>query len=179
MSYRNKEQTVDLVAFLNELGDKANKKFPSLNWGGCCVFAGLVATELEKRGYPVQGRVASGEAGKPRSQSITDVRKKVTANTSNQWNQHGIYFGHIGIEFYDGVNVFMYDSNGCVSPEELLDGMHSFEGRLTVQELTELWQDNGPTRGYSISWNTTFDRNNIPDLEKLIKSHFKRVPAVS
>lgn len=170
---------MDLVAFLNELGETANKKFPSLNWGGCCVYAGLVATALEEKGYPAQGRVAGWAAGKPNAASITEARKRVQVNTPAEWNANGINFGHVGIEFYDGENAYLYDSNGCTSPEDLLDGMHSFEGRLTPLELTELWQNNGPLNGYQVSWNTSFDRNNIPDLEKLVKESFERVPAIA
>jgi len=166
---------VSLVDILNELGEEANQKISSLNWGGCCVFAGLVADALDEKGYPVQGRVGALVAGLPRSPTITEARKKVRSNTVLEWNKQGIHFGHVGIEFYDGEKVYLYDSNGCVSPDNLLDGMHSFEGRLTVQELNDLWEYNGPTEKYSISWNSCFDRNNIPYLRELVRKHFIRV----
>lgn len=170
---------MSLIVLLNELGSEANNRFSTLNRGGCCVFAGLVAAELDARGYPVQGRVAAYKAGTPNPPTITEARKWVKTNTPAEWNAYGIVFGHVGIEFYDGENTYLYDSNGCVDPEELLDGMHSFEGRLTTLELNELWQNNGPLNGYSISWNTNFDRNNIPDLKKLVERHFMWLPVVA
>lgn len=170
---------MNLVEVLNKLGEEANKKFPSLNWGGCCVFAGLVAEILDRKGYPVQGRAASNMASKRDASSITEARKKVKRNTVAEWNTHGISFGHVGIEVYDGTDIYLYDSNGCVNPEEHLDGMPSFEGRLTVLELNELWQYNGPTLEYSISWNSCFDRGNIPYLHSLIKQHLIRLPEVA
>ena len=169
----------DLVSILNELGQKAKELAPRLNFGGCCVYAGLVAVALEERGYPAQGRVTSWNAGRGDAASITEARKKVKSNTVKEWNLQGIYFGHVGIEFYDGKDVYLYDSNGCKPVDELLGSECSFEGRLTVQELNDLWEYNGPTMDYPVSWNMDFDRDLIPALQRLINKHFNKVPAAS
>lgn len=170
---------MNLVLILNKLGKEAKKKFPTLNCGGCCVFAGMVAEILDAKGYPVQGRVAAHKAGMLDANSITEARKHVKKNTPAEWNAQGISFGHVGIEFFDGENIYLYDSSGCVDPSEDLDGMHSFEGRLTVLELNELWRENGPLDGWHVSWNTEFDRGNIPYLRELIKKHLNNIPSVA
>jgi hypothetical protein len=161
---------------LNWLGDDVESKINCLNYGGCCVFAGMVATALENKGYPVQGRVAAYSASRGTA-NIHNARRHVKKNSVGEWNIQGIHFGHVGLEVYDGQDIYLYDSNGCRDPIELLDGMHSYEGRLTAKEMTELWLYNGPARGYDISWNPEFNRTQIPKLYKIIQSHFRKIPA--
>lgn len=153
---------MDLKVKLNRLGKDVNKRFPYLNHGGCCVYAAMVVAELRKQKVPAVGIVAS--YGAEEGVSIDLARQAVQNNTLREWNDNGISFSHVGVEFdHNGVKKH-YDSNGVHKVRKVLDHMPIYEGRLQYKELKELAER---VEG----WNPSFDRNIIPELRKIVKSY--------
>lgn len=158
---------MDLRSVLNKLGANINRRYPDINSGGCCVFASLVGHELERRNIDTKIIVASTcPEDKGHKASIDDARLFVGRdNCMSRWNDEGIQFSHVGIEFRLGDDVYHYDSNGA-HPEDALLGIYRiYPGRLTVKEATELANDGD-------GWNSMFDRDDIPGLRMRIQKFF-------
>lgn len=152
---------MDLLARLAHLGKTVDKEFPLLNYGGCGVFAILVAKELKKRAaWP---RIIIGGNGE--DIDIEDIIPKIQ-NPLNpyEWWRHDVYFNHIGVEFlYKGVK-YHYDSNGvlaAMSNSRML-GYKLYNGRMRIPIAEKLTSNQG-------FWNREFDREGIPRLKGIIE----------
>lgn len=159
-----------IVDHLNALGAEAELKIEYLNHGGCCVFAALIARELQNKGYKASGVVVSYGAEESEN-SVSKARKMVANNTVYEWNDKALYFSHVGVEFkIDGFK-HRYDSYGVVGSRAKLMNMPAYRGRLTVVEMEELAADTG--------WNPQFNRKQIPKLKRIVKKHFAKIEAVA
>lgn len=161
MSSKKTNQQIMLETKLNDLGAEVYREFPSINSGGCCVFAAAVANELKHHGIPVSGIVSAWDADEG-SHNINDVRKKIPTNTVRHWNARGIQFYHVGIEFTIGKIKYHYDTTGVKKASNTLDDMPIYNGRLELYELRAL-------AGKKKGWNSNFNRRCIPQLRALIK----------
>lgn len=164
-----------LFRTLNRLASDAQESFYGINNGGCAVFASLVALRLQKMGIPVWIRVAEDseileDDGFP---NVDEVRMKILSNAVDNWNENGIKFGHVLVQFeFDGQQ-WVYDSHG-IAPEgnQFLRwyGSHNdtqlYPGKMSVQEMIEL------SLHSKSGWNMTFNRANIPALTKMISTAF-------
>jgi hypothetical protein len=159
-----------IVNTLNRLGNEVLNKYPEINWGGCCVYAALVAKELCNQGHDVSGIVASRCANRDSSTptNIVTARPHVKKNTVRHWQNNGISFSHVGLEikFKRSKRVFHYDTAGVHLSSDALDNMPIYEGRLAVEELASLAR-------YPKGWNDSFDRQHIPALRRLVKLRLK------
>jgi hypothetical protein len=147
---------------LNQLADKVRDESPTINLGGCCVFAALVAKQLQHH-YPTRIIVFNPNA----VYSIDEVRPKVKKNNCEEWDKNGMDFYHVAIEFTDEDGTkFHYDANGVFPDDGSIDtDLLQVKGYLTIQEACELASNNE-------GWSSRFDRNNIPKIDKIIKKHF-------
>jgi hypothetical protein len=161
---------VDLIKRLNGLGRRVLNLSPDINAGGCCVFAALVGARLEKIGKEVAIKVGSGNG---RSRPLDYYRQQVGSNRPTEWNDVGLYFGHIVVEFFHDDDLYHYDATGMhFADGRTYDGGYPIaEGSLTVAEAAEMAADPG-------GWNTNFDRDDIPDIERLIDDTFNRIERV-
>lgn len=110
---------MNVINALNILGRRINRWYPTINHGGCCVFAVLVAEELLKRNIPVEIIVAADAA----SGNIDRAREQVNSNRKDEWNAAGIYFNHVGIEFIIDGNVYHFETEHGVNPEDVMLGV--------------------------------------------------------
>lgn len=151
----------DIRSILNRLADRIDRWYPTVNSGGCCVLAVIIAQELRKRNIPVEIIVAADGA----SENIDRAREKVKSNRKHEWNSAGVYFNHVGIEFRLGDDVYHFDTEGRVKPEDFMLGTREiYEGRLTVEEAKELADE-------AEGWNPVFDRKTIPSLRRHVKRY--------
>jgi len=160
---------MDLVEHLNKLGKEVKKAYPDINYGGCCVYAAIVVKELQKLNVPAQGIVAS-HAAEDDDVTIDEVRNIIQYNSVHDWQDNGINFSHVGVEFRVNKTVYHYDTSGAKKAKGLgtLDGMPVYQGRLTLREMEEL-------AGTDSGWNSTFNRRCIPGLKRLVKASFQSV----
>lgn len=150
---------------LNNLGSEIMYDYPNINEGGCCVFASMVAYEMKRLNIPAKGIVASWDA-EFTSTDIDTVRNNVKSNTLKEWQTNGISFTHVGIEFRVGEDRYFYDANGVIEPTRYLGEWRIYQGRMEYEELKALASR---ARG----WNNNFNRKDIPEIRKIVKSHFK------
>jgi len=162
------ESMMGIVTKLNQLGNDVMERYPDLNKGGCCVYAAMIVAALKKHDITARGIVASYGARKPGwlttdIATINKARKNIQKNTLQEWQENGISFAHVGVEFsINGVKKH-YDSSGVRAAGRKLDDMPIYDGRLEYKELRAV-------AAKKDGWNTSFNRRDIPALRKLVKS---------
>ena len=150
-----------IIANLNRLGKVVQEKYPNINHGGCCVFAALVATELVNQGIKVAGIVASYSSRKC-ERTIEQIKADLKKNTLDEWEYNYVTFSHVGLELTINGKKRHYDTNGVTCVKRTLNYMPLYNGRLTHTDLISLSRRKG--------WNPAFNRREIPELRKLVKS---------
>lgn len=159
---------MDLISQLNQLGAYAQLQIPNLNNGGCCVFAAMVARELRDMGVKVGGvPIADIMWGDPTWGNVDEARANVSdPGCSEQWEENGIAFSHVGLEVEIGDAVYYFDSRGLRSFDAPMryPEWKPLPGRLTVEEMEALAE-----RPHN--WNWKFDRTNIPYLKQIVEDY--------
>jgi hypothetical protein len=146
---------------VNQLCSDVDNSISYLNWGGCAVFAAFMGQCLEAYG---DVKIAIGSMNDV--DSLDDVRENLEANVLQCWNDAGVDFTHVIVEFsYNGVK-YHIDSSGAHPPDiQTHVGQWSIpKGRLSVSEITALAADGG--------WNKRFDRVQIPKMKKMFDDAF-------
>jgi hypothetical protein len=161
---------MNIITKMDLLGKEVLRRYPAINYGGCCVYAAMIVSALHKHKIKASGIVASYSANSLNAagSSIDAVRSNITKNTQDEWNKNGVSFSHVGVEFEHKALIRTvkrhYDANGCHPVSSGLDGMTIYKGRLTLGELRVL-------AGTRKGWNNMFDRKDIPELRKLVNSY--------
>ncbi|MGA8940077.1 MAG: hypothetical protein WB439_13030 [Acidobacteriaceae bacterium] len=122
-----------LIWRLKRCGRNVARKIPSVNHGGCAVYAAMVASALERAGVSAWGVVMG-----PPSGDLDRVRQNGAPGSVQGWNRQGVFFTHILVQFEFRGEVWTHDvghtltrfEQQCTAPEHRL-----LPGRLTVQEL--------------------------------------------
>lgn len=166
---------MNIIAKLDLLGKEVLRRYPTINCGGCCVYAAMIVSALRKHKIKASGIVASSRADRfnAADSSIDVVRSNVLKNTQDEWNKNGVSFSHVGVEFEYKARIRTvkrhYDANGCHPVNSKLDGMTIYKGCLTLGELRVL-------AGTEEGWNDMFDRKDIPELRRLVNSYLAVEP---
>jgi len=158
---------VELNKALKTLGKNVAHRWPNINNGGCGVFAGYVGRELIRLGVETRIIVASGSVDDMTEEEFDNIQNSLAFRANiEEWNSNGVYFSHIGVEFYYNKKLWHYDTNGVHKACDELDGMPLYPGRLSVGEAIHIAED-------STGWNCMFDRSEIPRVNFHIRSFFK------
>lgn len=159
----------NVIDNLNSLAAKLRDNFSDINYGGCGVVAAMVATRLSNRGVPVLVRVANDR------RSLTQIRQGILKKmrtkrlpTKSEWNCAGVCFGHVVVEFEHDGEKYHFDSNGVVkaSSNDPTFGSPIMEGHLSVSEAKKIARED--------SWNSDFDRDQIPDMRDTVSKFFRK-----
>jgi len=164
---QNKVCDAPLLNTLSELGKDVKSRWPNINAGGCCVYAAMVATEMDKRRIPVVGIVASTMVERYNDVVIDRVRDTIKENTNEEWNNKRVYFTHVGLEFTLGGKVYHYDTDNLHVAETCLADMPIYRGRLLLREMNDL-------AAQPYGWNRTFHREDIPAIRRVVRQAFKQ-----
>lgn len=164
----NQANTIDFVTLrdtLDHLARMTKRKFPTINHGGCAVYAHLVGRQLGKLGIPYCGIV-----GDWCQHDLDNARNNIrNPRHKYEWNSAGVDFGHVGIEFFYNEKPYWYESDyGVKTPDQGFCGLDVANGRLMPMEL----------RGIALEakgWNWSFDRRQIPRVRSLIRKHFQKL----
>lgn len=155
---------MDGINKLRILSARINRIDPKVNSGGCCIVAAVVAKQL-CRFIPVKIRVIN-HAGRG-NKSIIKARYKVGYNEVSEWNENGIYFGHVLLEFkVNGVTHYWDTETFAPAIHSKYTRWKLHPGALTVKEAWELGND---TDG----WNDSFNRDNIQTIRNAVYHFFK------
>lgn len=138
---------------LDALGREANQKIRSINYGGCCVFASLVADRLAALG--VEHEIVGNFDG----HSVDEVRPQDNMN-ARMWPHCMV---HLGLRVHLDDGEYLYDANG-LRQDNVLSGWSVAKGSLTDEEARLLADDRK-------RWNRRFSREQIPKLRKLVEAH--------
>lgn len=141
---------------------KKNDKFYRINSGGCCVFASLLGDVIRKiyDDVPVRFAVYSFDTA---NKDINKIRFNVNDNSVREWEQCGLDFYHVLMEFKYKNRWYLCDALDGIdtyAPKSYRNSGKRYKGSLTLTEVKELAAD---TR-----WNPAFDRRLIPQLEDTI-----------
>ena len=164
-----KEDLMDKnLAQLRELAAALDRHIRKPNHGGCCVVAVEIAKYLRDI-YPTKIRVAT-DFDEFADHDVNDAAERVYDHADGEeWNDNGIYFGHVVVEFkYKGRKYHM-DTNGVKRATDVdpTFGWILYPGELPFKSAKLLaQQDDGV-------WNHTFDRKQIPKMRMLISNFFK------
>lgn len=156
----------NILEVLSDIGEQCNENFHTLNNGGCCVYAWLVAEELTKRGYEVGGIPKSWMHSY--GSDVDEARNNVShPDDGEEWEENGIGFSHVllGVKVGDKELVVDSENVSWYDPDYHNAERGFAKGRLTVEELKALASNKH-------NWNPTFSRKNIPALERVIKEGF-------
>jgi hypothetical protein len=164
---------MDPLPTLCNLGDEANEMFPTLNYGGCCVYVAEVARILQGAGYTVRvvtGQPFSWESDHPRIDDIRDILLKKNYDNKKKcnWSMHDIGFWHVAVQVWVNDEWHSCDSDGVTVGAKHFgknQEMHAAPGSgFTVEEAIGFAsEDQG--------WNSKFDRGQIPAVHFLIRKH--------
>lgn len=158
---------MNTVAVLNSLGKRINQWYPTINYGGCCVYAAILGAELEKRNIPVRVIVAAFAASD--GTNIARIANNIANRGEKQaWNENGVYFNHVGLEIKIGKKWHHCDTDGCEKPARAFRRLPVYRGYLSVDDAKKLASDGD-------GWNCDFNRSKIPS----VKRHVKRFLATN
>lgn len=158
-------QARKLNSTLNRLGKRVNALYPDINHGGCCVYAAIVADELDRLGVPARGIVATWTSDRGDT-DIDEIRNYVECNNVAEWEENGVFFTHVGIEYNINGKIKHCDSNGVKDKGNILMSWAIYKGRLMIHELKQLARSGR-------DWNKSFDRKDIPAIRRLIKTELR------
>ena len=156
---------MSLIGQLNKLGKAVNEKYPTINYGGCCVYAAIVAEALLLRNIKVRGIVSSYDAEDFNDHNTIDnIRPYIKHHVLWRWQDNGISFSHVGLEFEINGKLRHYDSKGVKMASDFFDYMPIYKGRLQAYELVKL-------ASRAQGWNSSFNRRHIPKIRKMVQEY--------
>lgn len=156
---------MSIIKKLNALAESVTDEVEDLNYGGCGVFAAMVAKFLNDKGIPATCFACYSPGRGDPGNSITEARKLVEdVGDCSEWEDNGVSFYHVGVEFKHRGRMYFFDSHGVVAPADEFHGIPVQEGRLTLDEMEAMAE-----RPHN--WNRWFNRQQIPHLQSLVKEH--------
>jgi len=148
---------------LNRIGDSFNY----INSGGCACVAAMIAQQL-RTVFPIMRITSSnygyGGASRKTPGNLDVIRNKLHDDLSmDAWECNGLTFGHVWVEIFVNRRWYALDSTGVRPIKDMYArwGVPA-KGSFTHQEVQAL--------AANTSWNSTFDRRQLPGMKKLIKS---------
>lgn len=151
----------DLPKVLDALGQRINRWYESINCGGCCVYAVIVAEELQMRG--VETRIIVGAYSA--KNNIERVKQRISnIGSKAEWCENGVWFNHVGVEFKYRGRWYHYDTDGANRRQKHFKQYEIYPGRLTVAEAKAVADEEA-------GWNESFNRDRIPQLKKHVKRY--------
>jgi hypothetical protein len=141
----------------------------NVNAGGCCVLAGIVGEELEKRGVPTEV-IVDHPSWNPAC-CVDHARENVKNHLDvEEWQDNGISFNHVGLRFQLDGEWYTWDADAIWKDREkfgsALDLCWAAPGAFTVKEA-KAFGKNGD------QWNESFNRAQIPLMREVVKQVFE------
>lgn len=163
---------MNLIRQLEKLGQDASG-IRSLNGGGCAVYAAAVAKRLHALDVPVWGAVSMRAYDDPENVDLDAIRFN-NRNNSNKlrtvwdWNEYGVGFHHVLVQFVHEGKIWTHDSNGTVPKPVKVEntcGGIVVNGHLTVAELVSI-------ASRQAGWSSAFNRRTgIPAIKRCVARH--------
>lgn len=159
------------MTFIDDLKALAAQldQIPCVNYGGCGFVASRAAAAFMTLSPLVSDvKLVVLDSGLPhRSKERKDIniiRTRVTRPDEVwDWNQNGLYFGHVVVKFTHNGTSWYFDSEGVTKTlvRWANQGMYAYKGHLEVEEFLPLLKQKG-------SWNPTFNRRHCGTITKRV-----------
>lgn len=160
---------MSILKKLYKLRRHVDRKFPTINWGGCAVFADAVVKELTAQGFEAYGRTCCDSwMDGDEVRSVEYARNNSKPNSlinGKDWKGMGLVFYHVVVEVVINGTSYFYDSTSLRARVPRFSEKTVLPGRLTPAELNAIAHDG------TIDWNDCFDRNDIPAVQKITKQY--------
>src|SRR5690606_16191707 len=156
-SKQSKESSpMPLKKFLENLSEELSSRFYFINSGGCGAMACIVYRKLEKI-LPVE--LVIKDWG---SYTIEDLRTRITNPKPEyeDWNRHGLYFGHVFLLITLGDTQYGWDSDELFEYDPM---RQDYKRGFKIDDLERI-------SFRQVGWNSTFDRKQIPKIKKYVDS---------
>lgn len=155
---------IECMQKLDKLLCEIDVNFEYVNSGGCACVAAMIAEKV-RHIYPVMRITSSSNRSKA---NLDTIRENLRDNyCKDEWYNNGIYFGHVWVEICIDDNWYVLDATGVHTVEDMYNIWSTpAEGSYTLDEVDALANDTGN------SWNTMFDRDQLPDIQKLVNEIF-------
>lgn len=162
-----------LLRRLNRLSKDIRATINNPNYGGCGFVAAAVGHELERAGLPTDIIVQLYEYGiSPRDVRERLVLKGQSRAVCSNWDSNGLWRSHLAVRFESAGRVYHWDSEGVIRAEKgftkennHVTPKYPLGAGLTPHEVDDM--------NKSVAhWNRTFDRDQVPELHRIVKRHF-------
>lgn len=157
-----------LNRLVRELGRKILAQYPTMDCGGCGVYAAALGEQLQLAGAQDVSVWAAALDGYL-DVDIGEARRRIKNHASvRAWARQGVQFVHLGVEYTWDSQTWHVDSIRMeqIYPDQDLFGL-VYAGRLTLDETRALVaQPKG--------WNCQFDRSLIPAIQRSVQHAFEQ-----
>lgn len=121
---------------LKDLSSELIGNHPTADCGGCCVVAAHVARYLSQH---VPTKIVVGNY---RRADLDKIRPNTNPLNKDEWEENGIDFDHVLVEFKEGNRWYTFDSTYGVKQRNTYWSVYSnwikVKGTLTIKEATAL-----------------------------------------
>lgn len=170
----------ELMHRMRGLAAAITRNIEAPNWGGCCVIAGMVATELERIG--VQAEVVTPAYRVEHTPAWVREHLELDDYGNNYaWENFGLSRSHLAVRFMSKGRLYTWDSDGLImggykfgrdieyAPHGRYKCVGKFGDGLKPDEAVLLGSD-------PHAWNSCFDREQIPEIQRLTNIWLGRCP---
>jgi len=158
---------------LNELMEDIHMRFYDINYGGCGAMAAIIGNILQDR-YEIRVAIRPSVYDSSNLDALTfdDIREQVRNNCDNEsisnWNDYGVSFGHMWVEFKHRNRWYAIDSGNCVPHKKFEDYREKYNEYMTLEDV-KILGDNFD------GWNTHFDRSQLPKIKRIVIKETKLI----
>lgn len=142
------------------------RQSPSINAGGCALFAIELVKRLEAAGVTGLKIRAYGASAETNATEVEqNIFGKKLPKSTWEWNANGVYFDHVVVEW----NGHILDATGVKSPDDKFNGWYRLQpGHISVKAMTILAKNRK-------NWNRWFNRRRMPGVRKVMDKCFENV----
>lgn len=167
--------TIKLLKQLRKLQRAMAEQTYDVNLGGCGVFAGLLATEMQALGIDCEvitkgaANLSPKQARHYLSAHLGPVPRCAGEKPMHEWASYGVNFTHLAVRFRWNGRVYTVDSEELSRGSEYFGDVgyicrYPFGFGFTPKEALG-------TAMRKQGWNTKFDRDHIPLIRHLVQRY--------
>ena len=151
---------------VNKILEFADTNYIRINWGGCGFMAAIIAQHLT----PIVDEIKIVSYSSWSSNTNIDaVRSQVNDNSMSGWEEFGVGFGHVWVEFKWRNKWYAVDCEGIKSQAVM---RHKWGnpggGSFTLKEIKAISNNRG-------GWNSSFNRDQVPSMRNVMGRKFNNL----
>ena len=160
-----------MIRTLQEMGLSIRETIPTLNSGGCAVYAALVGSRLEELGYVVRGVVSDYEEQR---NNLSDLFNSFRPRNTQQW-RYLSHYAHVLLTIEIDDITYLHDSDHTIA----YNNIRTTDENIKIEPTCHGRLMDGDIPMYALRslasakvWNSLFPRKeSFPIIERLIEDH--------